>query len=124
MNNLPLLSQPSFVSIVSLLASVGLPYLAGLVTKRSWPRQLKGLALLGLAFVKTVLEAVLAAIVAGVEFNIWTILYSTFVSFIVAVAAWFGILKNTKLAEAAQDALLKDDPEMDPDKALTESSST
>lgn len=111
---LPLLTQPSLISVLSLLVAALLPYAAGLLSKQSWAPQVKGVILLSLAFSKTVVEQVIVALNSGAPFDFWAIVYSTFITFIIAVGAWFGLLKNTALANAAQKALVKDDPVYDP----------
>lgn len=104
---------PNLVGLLSLLVAAGLPYLVGLLTRGSWSAKTKGAVLLGLAFVKTVLEAWIVALAQGVPFDFWAVLYSTGISFVIAVGSWFGLLRNTDLAEKAQKSLIKD-PTLDP----------
>lgn len=106
---LPLLDvgEPSLVGFLSIVVAVGLPYLVGLLSKPDWAPQVKGVLLLVLALVKTLLEAWIAALTAGVPFNFWAVLYSTGISFLIAVGAYFGLLKNTESLKRTQQAGVK-----------------
>jgi hypothetical protein len=100
--------QPSLLGVLGLILNFGLPLVVGLITRPSWAPQLKGSLLLLVALVKTVLEAWVLALSSGVPFNFWAVLISTTVNFIIAVGAWFGLLKGTAIAELAKNSLLKD----------------
>jgi hypothetical protein len=94
--------------LLSLALTFVLPLIVGLVTKQSWTGWVKGVILLFVAFLKTLLEAWLTAINSHVDFDLVTVAYTTLVSFLIAVAAYFGLLKGTPLADAAQRAGVKD----------------
>lgn len=100
--------DPSPIGLLSLAINFVLPLIVGLVTKQSWSKTVKGVVLLFVAFVKTVLVAWLVALNAGQPFNLTMVLYTTLFNFAIAVAAYFGLLKDTPLANAAQRAGIKD----------------
>jgi len=102
------LAQPSLLGVLGLILNFGLPLLVGLLTRPSWAPQVKGVILLAIALVKTVLEAWVMALASGAPFNIWAVLVATGVNFVIAVAAWFGLLKNTAIADMARNSLVKD----------------
>jgi hypothetical protein len=79
----------------------------GLVTKQHWSSGIKGVILLFVAFVKTFLMAWLVALTDHLAFNFTMVLYATLFNFAIAVAAYFGLLKDTPLANAAQRAGVK-----------------
>lgn len=102
------LAQPSLLGVLGLILNFGLPLLVGLVSRPSWAPQVKGVILLALALVKTVLEAWVLALASGVTFNLWSVLAATLMNFVLAVGAWFGLLKNTAIAEKARNSLVTD----------------
>jgi hypothetical protein len=106
MDTLPVFS-PTPGGLLSLAVTFVLPLVVGLVTKQSWKSWVKGVVLLFVAFLKTLLEAWLAGINAGVDVDMWALAYTTLVNFLIAVAAYFGLLKGTPLADAAQRAGVK-----------------
>lgn len=100
--------DPSPIGLLTLALNFVLPLIVGLVTKQSWSSTVKGLILLFVAFVKTVLVAWLVALTNGVPFNLPAVLYTTLFNFAIAVAAYFGLLKDTQIAKGAQNAGVKD----------------
>jgi len=100
--------DPSPIGVLGLILNFGLPLLVGLITRPSWTPQVKGTLLLLVALIKTILEAWVVALSSGVPFNFWAVLTATAVNFILAVGAWFGLLKGTPLAELAKRSLVKD----------------
>lgn len=107
MDQLPMF-QPDAAGLLSLAITFVLPLVVSFITKRSWSKTTKGVTLLAVAFAKTILESWLAAINAGLHFNWTVVLYSTLVNFAIAVAAYFGLLKDTPLNNAVQDSGVKD----------------
>lgn len=103
-----LMVQPSLLGVLAFILNFGLPLVVGLLSRPSWAPQLKGTLLLLVALVKTVLEAWVLALSSGAEFNFWSVLIATAVNFVIAVGAWFGLLKNTAIAEMAKNSLIKD----------------
>lgn len=92
---------PTLAGLLSLAVTVLLPILAALFMRSSWSAFRKGLVLLLFAAIKAVLEAWLGAINSGVPFNAVTTLYSTLVQFTLAVVAYVGLIKNTKVQQSA-----------------------
>lgn len=113
MNEIPELPvygfDPTSVSgALSMLITMLLPLLVGLVTKRSTSPGVKALLLLLFAAVKTFFTAWLDAANAGVEF-LWTaVLISVVVNFAIAAVVHLGLWKPTGASGAAQDTLVKD----------------
>jgi len=93
--------EPSLGGVVSLLLTVILPLLAACLMRSSWSAFQKGLVLLGLASIKAFLEALLGAQVSGEHFDAWGVLYSVVVNFGIAVAAYFGLLRDTRVQQVA-----------------------
>lgn len=99
------LFSPDLKGLLSLVLTVLLPVLVGLLTKQSTPSHVKALGLLGLSAVKTVVEAFL---VGGTDFSLTRTAYTVGVNFGIAVVMYFGLFKPTGVTEAAQKALVKD----------------
>jgi hypothetical protein len=97
------LFEPSLAGVLSLAVTVILPLVAALLMKRSWSALPKGLILLGFAAVKAFLEAWLGATEPNEVFNAWQAAYACLINFGIAVAAYFGLLGNTWLQQAAMD---------------------
>lgn len=95
------LFAPNLAGVLSLLLTFGLPLAAALFMRTTWSAMAKGLVLLGLAAVKTFLEAWLAAADVGVAFNWPTALYAVVVNFLLAVGFYFGLLRNTAVQQVA-----------------------
>lgn len=99
------LFEPSLPGVLSLVITVILPYLAGLLSRQSWPASAKGTVLLVLALAKSVVEA---AIAGGASFSVWTTLYTATVNFGIALAAYFGFQRSGRLSERAQNSGVTD----------------
>lgn len=104
---------PDAGGLIGLLITLVLPLLVGLLSKQSWGTGTKGAILLGLAAVKTVLEAWLMATNKGVAFDFVPIVYTTLINFVIAVAVHFGLLRNTPVQRKAQNAGITDGPATD-----------
>jgi len=96
------LFEPSLAGLLSLVVTVILPLLVGLVTTRVTGAGVKAVILLVLATVKTVVEAWIAA-GAGVDWDFVPVLYNAVVNFGIAVAIHFGLWKPTGASTAAQN---------------------
>lgn len=104
MTDLPIYGfRPDLGGLLGLAVTVLLPLLVGLVTTRATGAGVKATLLLGLAAVKSVLEAWLQAVNTGVQFEPVPVVYATAVSFGIAVAAHFGLFKPAGLSAVAQD---------------------
>lgn len=90
--------------LLSLVLTVLMPIVVGLLTKPSTPSQVKALGLLALSAVKAVVEAVMAG---GANFNLTTTVYTVGINFAIAVVMYYGLLKPTGVAGAAQNTLVK-----------------
>jgi len=99
--------DPSALGLLSLAINFVLPLIVGLVTKQHWSSTVKGVVLLFVSFVKTFLMTWLADLANHMTFNFTMVLYATLFNFAIAVAAYFGLLKDTPLANAAQRAGVK-----------------
>lgn len=89
---------------VSLVLTVLLPVLIGLLTRPSTPGHVKGLGLLALAGVKGVLEALVAG---GADFNLTTVVVTTGVNFGIAVLMYFGLFRGSPVMVKAQNSGVK-----------------
>jgi hypothetical protein len=98
----------SLSGILSLLVTVVLPLLVGLVTRRSTRPGVQAVMLLAFAAVKSFLEGWLAAANAGVPFAAVPVAIGTVVNFMIAVVVHLGLWRPTGVAGAAQDTLVKD----------------
>ncbi|MEV2239542.1 hypothetical protein [Micromonospora sp. NPDC049891] len=106
------LFAPNLPGVLSLALTVLLPLVAALFMRQSWSAGPKGLVLLALAAVKAFLEAWLAAVNAGAAFNAVEVGYAIVVNFGIAVAAYFGLLRDTSVQQAAiASGPVKDAPE-------------
>lgn len=95
------LFAPNLPGVLSLALTVLLPLVAALFMRQSWSAGPKGLVLLGLAAVKAFLEAWLASVDAGLAFNAAEVGYAVAVNFGIAVGAYVGLLKNTRVQQSA-----------------------
>lgn len=91
---------PNWGGLASLVLTVLLPIVVGIVTRPSTSAQIKALLLLALAVVKTFADAFLAAANAGVEFHPVPVLMNILINFAVAVAVHYGLWKPTGVAPA------------------------
>jgi len=101
------LFAPNLAGVLSLILTVLLPLGAALLMKQSWSTTAKGMVLLALAAVKAFAEAWLAATVSGVTFNAAEVGYAVVVNWGIAVAAYFGLLKDTDVQQSAIRAGVK-----------------
>ncbi len=92
---------PSLGGLLSLILTVALPVLAALFMRVQWSAFAKGLVLLGFSAVKAFLEAWLADANAGIPFDVGEVGYVIVVQFIIAVTAYFGLLRGTPVQQAA-----------------------
>lgn len=99
--------------LLGLALTVLLPIVVGLVTRTSTSAGLKATLLLGLAAVKTVLEAWLQAVNEAVAFDAVPLIYTTLINFGIAVAIHYGLWRPTGVTAAAQQRLIHD-PEPQP----------
>lgn len=104
---------PDAGGLIGLLITLVLPLLVGLLTKQSWSGTTKGAVLLGLAAVKTVLEAWLMATNKNVAFDFVPIVYTTLINFVIAVTVHFGLLRKSSLQRKAQNSGVTDGPGTD-----------
>ncbi|QKW15396.1 hypothetical protein [Verrucosispora sp. NA02020] len=95
------LFAPTLAGVLSLALTVLLPLVAALFMRQSWSAGPKGLVLLALAAAKAFLEAWLAATNSGAVFNGVEVGYAVFVNFGIAVAMYFGLLRDTGVQRAA-----------------------
>jgi hypothetical protein len=101
--------DPTSISgLLSLVITVLLPLIVGLLTKQSWSAGAKAVLLLMLSAAKAFVEAWLDAENTGVPF-LWTaVAISVITNFIIAVVIHFGLWRPTGATDAAQRSLVKD----------------
>lgn len=92
---------PSLAGLLSLILTVALPVLAALFMRSQWSAFAKGLVLLCFSAVKAVLEAWLLAAQANTAFDVGQVGWAVAVQFILAVVAYFGLLRDTGVQRAA-----------------------
>lgn len=104
MGNVPVFTlQPNLGGLLSLLVTVFLPILVGLVTTRVTSAGRKALLLLFLASVTSFIETWISSQQAGLPFAWAPIVFNAVVNFGVAVAVHYGLWKPTGAATAAQN---------------------
>lgn len=89
---------------ISLVLTLVLPLVIGLLTRPTTPGHVKGLGLLALSAIKGVLEA---ALIGGAAFSLGTVATTALVNFLVAVALYFGLLRGSPPQVHAQNSLVK-----------------
>lgn len=104
------LFEPSLAGFLSLVVTVLLPLGAALLMKQRWSAFQKGLVLLALATAKAFFEAWLGATTSGETFDLWRVLYADVINFGIAVAAYFGLFRDTAVQQAAIHSGVKDKP--------------
>lgn len=109
--------EPTLGGLLSLAVTVILPILVGLITRKSTSPAVQAVLLLAFAAVKTVLTAWLQAENTAAEFVWIPVVYSTLVSFGIAVALHFGLWRPTGVADAALRSGVKDKPHSGPSAA-------
>ncbi len=93
--NLPTYTfEPTLAGLLSLVLTIGLPLVVALVVKASYSASVKGVTLLGLASVKTFIEAWLSHVNTDEPFAFYNVAYMVLINFGIAVAAYFGLLKT------------------------------
>jgi hypothetical protein len=92
---------PSLAGGLSLALTVLLPVLAALFMRTQWSAFVKGLILLACAAVKGFLEAWIVAADMNVAFDVGPAAWSVCIQFIMAVSAYFGLLRQTGVQQAA-----------------------
>lgn len=111
MDNLPgYLFEPNVRGFVSLVLAVVLPLLAGLFMKQSWPSGVKGVVLLLISAIKTLLEAWLSAMDQHQHFNAVSAIYAAAINFGIAVAFYFGLWKGTAVQQSLINNGVSDKP--------------
>lgn len=98
--------EPSLAGLLSLLLTIALPIVVGLVTTRLTHPGLKATLLLLLSTVKAFIEAWIAAANSDVPFNLLAVLMALSLNFGIAVVIHFGLWKPTGVAERAADSLV------------------
>lgn len=99
------LFEPNLAGVLSLVLTIILPLVVGLLTRPSTPAHVKGIALLAVAAVKSVIEAFLAG---GADFNLPLAIYTVGINFGIAVVVYFGLLRGSPPQVHAQNSLVKD----------------
>jgi hypothetical protein len=98
--------HPTLLQGLTLLVSVLLPILVGLVTTKVTSANVKALALLALSLVTSLVSAWILAVQSGTAFDLWAALYTFGAVFLIAVASHFGLWKPTGVAAAAASVLV------------------
>lgn len=96
------------VAFLTLLVTVLLPVLVGLVTKVSTSSSVKALLLAALSAVTGVASALIQANEAGRSVDLYPLALSAVSVFVVAVATHYGLWKPTYVTAAAQNRLVTD----------------
>lgn len=104
------LFEPSLAGLLSLVVTVLLPLGAALLMKARWSAFQKGLVLLAMATAKAFFEAWLGAETSGEAFDLWRVLYADVINFGIAVAAYFGLFRDTAVQQAAIHSGVTDRP--------------
>lgn len=111
MNDIPQLPSYMFEAtlpgLLSFLAVWVLPLLAGLLSRQSWRASVKGMVLLALSAVKTIVEAFVAGH-GDPSFSAGEAFYSTMLNFFVAVALYWGLVRQSRAQEVASNSGIVD----------------
>lgn len=94
--------MPSWVGLLTLVVSVVLPVLVGLVTQVKTNPTLKAVLLVVLAAVTGFLSELLNALVTGSVYDIFTGLITFITALIIGIALHFGFWKPTGVTDAVQ----------------------
>jgi phosphotransferase system glucose/maltose/N-acetylglucosamine-specific IIC component len=94
--------DPTWIQLLSLLVSIVLPLLVGLVTTRTTSASVKALLLAVLAFASGLGTELLAALNAGVSYDLAAGVFSGVATFLVAVGLHYGLWKPTGTSSALQ----------------------
>lgn len=92
----------SWVLILQLVVNSLLPIVVGLVTNSSWAGPWKGALLALLSFVSSLAAEALNSAVTQTPWDLGQALLLGFAGFAVAVATYYGILKDAPITKAAQ----------------------
>jgi len=92
---------PSLAGLLSLIVTVALPVLAALFMRVDWSAFAKGVVLLVFAAAKAFLEAWLLSATEHTRFDVGRVSWTVAVQFILAVVAYFGLLRGTSVQRAA-----------------------
>jgi hypothetical protein len=94
---------PDLGGMLSLLITIVLPLLVGVVTTRVTSANIKAVLLLALVAIKTFIEALIAADQAGIALAFVPFLMNLVLNFIIAVAIHFGLWKPSGLSTTIQE---------------------
>jgi heme/copper-type cytochrome/quinol oxidase subunit 4 len=97
--------DPSVAYWLTLVVTLVLPILVGLVTKVSTNSSIKAVLLLALSAATVIISNLLA--VDGVT-DVGPMVTATIVTFVIAVATHFGLWKPTEVTATVQNSLVKD----------------
>jgi hypothetical protein len=98
--------------LVQTLVAVVLPILVGLVTKASTDARVKAILLALLSALSGVAQGFLQT-PPGTTWDWQQAVLSAVTTFVIAVAAYYGLWKPTGVSEKAQATLIKDPPHVD-----------
>jgi hypothetical protein len=98
--------HPTLLQGLTLLVSVLLPILVGLVTTRVTSPRVKALALLALSLVTSIVSSWILAVQSATSFDLWAALYTFGTVFLIGVASHFGLWRPTGVAAAAASVLV------------------
>jgi uncharacterized membrane protein YhaH (DUF805 family) len=87
------MAESNVVQILWVVVAFILPAIVALVTKRWADSGLKGLVLLALAALQGFFSELLDALITALPFEFKQIVWNTIVTFVVAVASHYGLLK-------------------------------
>lgn len=107
MDNLPVLPvyafQPNMGGLLSIMLTLVLPLAVAVITTRVTASTVKGVLLLMIASLKTLIEALIANGNDTIHFNWIPVLMNLILNFGLAVIMHFGLWKPTGAATAIQD---------------------
>lgn len=98
--------HPTLLQGLTLLVSVILPIVVGLVTTKVTSANAKALTLLGLSLATSLVSAWILAVQSGTTFDLWGAAYSFGAVFLIGVASHFGLWKPTGVAAVAASVLV------------------
>jgi hypothetical protein len=93
--------HPTLLQGLTLVVSVLLPIIVGLVTTKVTSPTAKALLLLGLSLITSLVSAWILAVQSGNAFDLWSALYTSGTVFIIAVASHFGLWRPTGVSAVA-----------------------
>lgn len=88
--------------LLNLLLSVGFPVLVGLVTKTVTSSTWKAILLATVSLASGFVSALLAAVIAGIPFDIISALLTGLAAWLIAIATHFGFWRPTGVTAAVQ----------------------